>query len=48
MRVTRGRGLGLFSMRERAELAGGTLSVTSRPGQGTTVVARIPIARAEG
>lgn len=47
-RVTRGRGLGLFSMRERAELAGGTLSVISRPGQGTTVVARIPIARAEG
>jgi signal transduction histidine kinase len=30
-------------MRERAELAGGSLTVVSRPGEGTTVVAQIPI-----
>lgn len=32
-------GLGLIGMRERALLAGGTLAITSRPGQGTTVQA---------
>jgi signal transduction histidine kinase len=35
--------LGLVSMRERATLAGGELTVRSAPGQGTTVVARVPI-----
>lgn len=34
---------GLRSMTERAELIGGSLSVTSRPGIGTTVTARAPV-----
>src|SRR5262249_29147397 len=34
--------LGQKTMRERAELVGGTLVVTSRPGSGTSVLARIP------
>lgn len=38
----RGR-LGLMGMRERAAQAGGELDVESRPGAGTTVVARIPL-----
>jgi PAS domain S-box-containing protein len=33
------RGLGLASMRERAELSGGSFSVESRPGTGTTILA---------
>ena len=36
-------GLGLDSMRERAGSVGGTLSVTSRPGQGTTVRLSVPL-----
>jgi two-component system sensor histidine kinase DegS len=35
--------LGLTGMFERAELAGGTLKVQSEPGEGTTVVAEIPL-----
>jgi signal transduction histidine kinase len=35
--------LGMTSMRERAESAGGTLSIDSAPGQGTTVRAEFPI-----
>jgi PAS domain S-box-containing protein len=38
----RDRRLGVVGMRERASLLGGTLDVESKPGQGTTVVARIP------
>ncbi|HZB03013.1 MAG TPA: PAS domain S-box protein [Actinomycetota bacterium] len=34
--------LGLVSMRERAELAGGKFRITSRPGVGTSVVAWVP------
>lgn len=34
---------GLRSMTERAELIGGRLSVTSRPGIGTTVTATVPV-----
>jgi signal transduction histidine kinase len=34
--------LGLTGMKERAELRGGTLTIESAPGEGTTVVARIP------
>ncbi len=34
---------GLIGMRERARLAGGSLEVTSAPGQGTTVTLRLPI-----
>jgi signal transduction histidine kinase len=35
-------GLGLVSMRERTEQLGGSLSVLSRPGQGTTVQVTLP------
>ena len=34
---------GLRSMTERAELMGGRLTVTSRPGRGTTVTATVPV-----
>jgi signal transduction histidine kinase len=37
-------GFGVLGMRERAELLGGTLTVTSSPGAGTTVEAAIPLA----
>jgi len=40
-----GRGRGLFSMKERVELLGGTCSVKSQAGQGTTVMARAPLVR---
>jgi signal transduction histidine kinase len=35
-------GIGLRSMQERALLAGGTCRIESRPGIGTTVLARVP------
>ena len=35
-------GFGLPGMRERVELAGGTLTISSLPGQGTTIEAAIP------
>jgi signal transduction histidine kinase len=37
------RGIGLFGMAERLALIGGVLEVRSAPGQGTTIVAEIPI-----
>ncbi|HHY27373.1 MAG TPA: HAMP domain-containing protein [Desulfitobacterium dehalogenans] len=36
-------GLGLFGMRERASLLGGSLKIESKPGTGTTVYIKIPI-----
>lgn len=36
-------GFGLVGMRERIELAGGTLDVTSEPGAGTMISARLPL-----
>lgn len=36
------RGFGLLSMRERATSVGGALTVKSAPGQGATILARIP------
>jgi signal transduction histidine kinase len=39
-----GRGRGLFSMKERVGLLGGICWIESRPGQGTDVRARVPIA----
>jgi signal transduction histidine kinase len=42
-----GRGRGLFSMRERIMLLGGTALVESKIGQGTTVRASVPIGRGE-
>ena len=38
----RGKSLGLIGMRERVEMVGGDLSIESKPGQGTTIRARIP------
>jgi signal transduction histidine kinase len=35
-------GIGLSSMRERAEQMGGTLNMFSEPGQGTRVLVRVP------
>jgi signal transduction histidine kinase len=40
---TTGRGRGLFAMKERIRLLGGTCRVESAVGEGTTVVAEIPI-----
>jgi PAS domain S-box-containing protein len=39
-----GRGLGLISMRERANLVRGTISITSRPMGGTEISVRVPLA----
>jgi two-component system, chemotaxis family, CheB/CheR fusion protein len=36
-------GLGMISMQERARLAGGTLKVTSKLGEGTTVSVAVPV-----
>jgi signal transduction histidine kinase len=36
-------GLGLHGMRERAVSLGGSVTVESTPGEGTTVYARIPL-----
>ncbi|MNC93886.1 Signal transduction histidine-protein kinase/phosphatase DegS [compost metagenome] len=41
-RGLRGRSLGLVGMQERAALAGGSLTLESRPGRGTRVEARFP------
>lgn len=41
-----GEGSGLRNMRERAALAGGTLSLDSAPGEGTRVELRLPVASA--
>ena len=38
-------GIGLESMRERAELLGGAFSVSAQPGRGTTVEASMPLVR---
>jgi signal transduction histidine kinase len=36
-------GTGILGLRDRAEAAGGTLSVVSRPGRGTVVAATVPL-----
>jgi len=41
----KGRGRGLFSMKERVSLLGGTCSVRSEPGRGTAVVCTVPLVR---
>ena len=43
-----GRRLGLLGMQERIALVGGTLTVESSPGYGTTVYARVPMAAHNG
>jgi len=45
-RVTEQSGLGLSSMRERAQLAGGSWEIRSQPGKGTTVSATVPLSGA--
>jgi PAS domain S-box-containing protein len=41
-RVTQPGALGLLGMRERAQMNGGSLTVTTAPGMGTTVTLRVP------
>jgi signal transduction histidine kinase len=41
--VANNRGLGLISMQERVNLVKGTFSIDSRPDQGTTIHARLPL-----
>ncbi|WP_322799134.1 sensor histidine kinase [Thermoflexus sp.] len=43
LRQGRGSRLGLYGMRERAQLVGGTLTIESVPGQGTTLYLRVPL-----
>ncbi len=38
-----GRGRGLFSMKERASLIGGTCDIRSQPGQGTRITVKVPV-----
>ena len=45
--ATYASGLGLVSMRERMNLIGGTLSIRSKAGQGTTVEASVPLREAK-
>jgi two-component system sensor histidine kinase NreB len=39
----KGTGLGLYGMRERAELVGGQFILLSAPGEGTTIQLNIPL-----
>jgi len=43
LHATRGERLGLLGMRERLEMVGGRLELTSAPGVGTTVTAHVPL-----
>jgi PAS domain S-box-containing protein len=47
-RTARSKGLGLVSMRERVELAGGTFRISSFSGRGTKVRVKIPIEARNG
>jgi len=40
-----GRGAGVFTMKERVSLVGGNCRIESRPGRGTRVVVKVPVAR---
>lgn len=42
-----GRGAGVFTMKERVGLVGGKCRIESRPGQGTRVVVKVPVAGGE-
>ena len=44
-RAIESRRLGIFGMRERAELIGGHVEIESAPGQGTAIFLRIPSER---
>lgn len=39
----KGRGAGLFSMKERVTIAGGECAIESQPGRGTKVIVKVPI-----
>jgi signal transduction histidine kinase len=41
--VMQGHGLGLTSMRERARLVGGTISIETKPMHGTTIQVCVPL-----
>ncbi len=43
--ILSGEGLGLVGMEERARIGGGTLSISSAPGEGTVVELRLPAGR---
>ena len=45
--VAKGRGFGLFGMRERLLALGGRLRIASAPGQGTTVIIKLPLENGE-
>ncbi len=45
-RVEPGRHFGLVGLRERAEALGGTLTIESAPGKGTTIVVEVPVVNA--
>jgi signal transduction histidine kinase len=38
-----GRGSGLIGLRDRVETLGGTIEITSNAGEGTSVLAKIPV-----
>jgi signal transduction histidine kinase len=42
--LPRGKGFGLVGMRERIQSLGGRLTIASQPGQGTEVIAVVPLA----
>jgi PAS domain S-box-containing protein len=42
-RIRTARGLGLISMRERVHLVGGKFDISSKPGSGTKIQARVPL-----
>ena len=46
--VANDKGLGLIGMRERAALVGGTIEIESQPGDGATIVVRIPVSPVPG
>jgi signal transduction histidine kinase len=41
------RGLGLISMRERVRLVGGKFEISSKPGAGTRIEAKVPLLASE-
>jgi signal transduction histidine kinase len=41
------RGSGLIGLKDRVEVTGGTLRVESHPGQGTSLLAKLPIEAAQ-
>jgi PAS domain S-box-containing protein len=46
--ASRGKGLGLTSMRERLRLVNGTVNIDSKPNGGTVIEARVPVEAASG